>query len=203
MPNRKPTPAIPYLFEGEPTPAYYGFYDDAVQRQDWKFSQGIKSSRAIEYAKKSDERIVHAKSILQDKGLVLGRPANPSSEKMERYIIPNSAHPINHDAGSSSFSSLRYNDTARFYDLGVVLGEIGRLDSPYELLGEIGRNIAEVEFTLKAERRLFLVPGFEHYLSPTATDHEGLLENYAARLNGEFGNRFERHINQFAEGFDS
>ncbi len=202
MPNRKPPARTPFTSERSPTPEYYGFFDSLIARQDWKLNEGIKGTRVIEY-KKANGKAKNALAVLQERGLVLGRPTETNSKEIEQVIIPNSAHPIKHDTGSSGFSSLRYNDTARFYDLGVMLGQIAHLETPFELAGVIGENIAEVEFTLQAERRLLLVPGFEHYLVPAEDGHEALLMGYAQRLNGEFGHRFVQNINSFAEGFDS
>lgn len=188
---------------GVPTAPRYSFEDDTIGRSDRIYGGvGILSRRILEYAKPTPEAEVVRHKLAQ-RGLVLGLEEALTVDSTKRFVVPG-ARPIGYDAASNTGSPNLYSDADRFFELGIMLRDVAQIDDEtLEITGDIGGQVAEIEFTRPGERRLFFVPGFEHYLKPSPDGQEEVFRRYVKHLADELGERFERHIEGFAQGFDS
>lgn len=189
-------------FEGQPTAARFSFYQSKIERRDLSIGNDMRKQRAIVYKAPTAEKLSF-RAALEKKGLVLGTPASDTFSHKESFLIPTAARPINHDVGVRSSGEFSYDDRALFTELGSMLRVLSGFDNrSLELKGPISENVAFVEFTRVGENKLFFVPGFEHQLEETSKSNEDILEQYVRQLHDEFGDRFTRNVEEFAQGFE-
>jgi hypothetical protein len=194
--------------EQETSPRF-SFADPRIGRTDiiLSTSQPFSKIRRIEYSPNRDNTAAATAGTIRTgmygAGLLLGKsdPAAPAGS--ERFVIPPSARPIEHDASMNSNIEFIYDDKILFQDLGRMLGTLANQHpkNSYTLQHTISHNIAFVEFTRQDEKKLLFVPGFEQFVS-VISDKEEALEQYDERLTQELGDRFTQNAGHFEQGFD-
>lgn len=185
-----------------PTKPRYSFQNEHLHRADLGYDDGFRKVRIIEYPASNPQLSVIRDHFARE-GLLLGSKVQPEDKRYDRFMIPRAARPITHDSRVRKAGPLTYDDSMLFYDLGKMLREVARFDpSVYEMKAPISQHIAVLEYTKEDEPKIQFVPGFEQALRPSMQGHEAVLHRYVGSLFGEFGDRFQPHIEAFAEGFD-
>lgn len=156
--------------------------------------------RIVSYPTPKSSEAVDAKRILNNSGLLLGREIDDDDVGKSSFKIPNSARPLSYDANSESEEAYSYSDGRLLYDLGALLGQVYSHDLVLD--GQLGSNVAIVEFTHSQDRRLFLVPGVECY-AKSINEGENPFEYYESKIDDEFHNRFSAAKPSFRIGFDT
>lgn len=193
-------PNVPRQSSEYPVAARFSFSSPDSARFDNIVQEGMKQKRVLSYPT-PDVRSRELQARIADRQLILGR-FRSEEDGLMHFTLPISARPISHDAGSETASTLGYNDTSLFFDLGNLLGATAAVgeDDPLMIGRPIGGNVAIVEFTRLNEPKLLLVPGFETTLWEEKSD-DSALQQYSGQLHQEFGDRYLRHAEDFAEGF--
>lgn len=180
------------------TGSRYSFSDTALAREDRVITHPSSKVRTLEYpAPDADKEVV--RNQLRRAGLLLGRPLE-RSEGIDAFRIPLSSRPIIYDVQSEAKGAFSYGDDQLFYDLGELLAKAYEVTDGGLISGEIGRDVAFVEFTQPSERRLFLVPGVESSFN-IAPDVNDALTYYVEKLQQEFSDEHPDAASYFRMGF--
>ncbi len=187
-----------------PVAKRYSFASPDILRIDLLSGNGRHQNRFIEYPRPTGLLEV-VRNSLASKKLLLG-DLETSTGVFDRFKIQNGAKPILHGAIVRTMGDYTYNDINLFTDLGKLMRDFGQSlghDYPVEFIGDIGLNVALVDYTQQKERGLFLVPGSEYYAKPTDKNQNEILNDYLGILHQEFGIRFSGIEQSFIDGFHS
>ncbi len=157
--------------------------------------------RLVEYSDVNEEQLA-VRSMLVDRGLVLGALLTDEEDEKQVFRIPRSARPIKHESSVQASSHFSYNDAEIFFGVGSMVGILRDLDNEQRvLIGDIGMLVTMIEFTPPNQKPLSLAPGVEKAIVslPAAVNPT---EYYIEKLTAEFGDRFNWNKESFIEGFD-
>jgi hypothetical protein len=181
------------------TGSRYSFANASLSREDHVLTHPSSRIRMIEYP--TPDPVHEAiRSKLRSAGILLGHLIG-TEEGRDAFRVPPSTRPVIYDAQSAAHGAFSYGDDQLFYDLGELLAKTYQATEGGVLTADIGQNVAFVEFTQPAERRLFLVPGVEHTIEDVEPGVDPLT-HYAAPLRQAFGAKFQDSAVYFQMGFN-
>lgn len=174
-----------------PVAPRFSLSDGQISRRDFFVDFGGTKDRFLDYPSPTEWR-AQVMTFLREQGLLLGEQYDSEVEGHNRFKIPKEARPVAYDSPMLTRGEYSYYDTRLFRDLGVLLSRLGGSlgeHTAVKLAGNIGTNVAILDFTLPEQRGLFLVPGIElcTEIADTSEDHLGY---YKERLSVEFDRRF-------------
>lgn len=187
-----------------PVSKRYSFASPDLLRLDVLSGHGGHQRRFIEYPSPNEAHLAIRESLISKK-LLLGEYES-TIEFFDKFKVPNGSKPILHGAIVRTMGDYTYNDMNLFTDLGKLLRDFGGSlgeDNYVEFVGNIGLNVALVDYTQQKERGLFLVPGSELYAAFSTKDKNAILDTYLEKLHNEFGIRFNGIEQSFIDGFQS
>ncbi|MEO5627533.1 MAG: hypothetical protein ABIQ89_01435 [Candidatus Saccharimonadales bacterium] len=192
-------PRINGLNNGErPTGSRYSFSSQRLARVDRLVVHPSAKVRTLEYPAADAEHEV-TRDKLRNSGVLLGHQLDRAGS-VDLFRIPAASRPIIYDAHSEAKGAFSYGDDQLFYDLGELLAKTYKVTDGGLVTSKVGEDIAFVEFTQPAERRLFLVPGVEQAITalPEVTDP---IDYYVTKIKDELATTDRELLAYFRMGF--